>query len=561
VWLSAGWCDNFLALLHRGNFIVAMEAAKTGQKTMSKKIPAVAYYRMSSDRQEKSIPDQRTAVEKYAKKHGYQLLREYADKGISGDKTEKRKAFQTMIRDAGQLADFQVILCWDQDRFGRFDSLEAGKWICPLRDVGVSLATIAQGKIDWNDFAGRLIYTIHQEGKHQYLRDIAHNALRGIISRGKEGLWPSGRAPFGYVIGSEGKLVLGDPVAVQAVKDAFAYRSKGLGYRAIARRMNDKQTPSPSGGNWSHDAVRCILGREAYTGVIVWGAKPQGAYYVFGCDATPVDVRHISQKKAVPLRIEDAHPAIITRDAWQVAQAVKAKPFSRKGGEGSALAGLLYCGRCGNTMYSQSMHRKSGQRNPNYVCATYHKGRGCGYCTVPQDAMLKAVADVIRERVLLGSQKRLVQTIEQELNRRFGHDTHASQREQLQAKIDKLDRQIDRAADRLLKVDDSVFSKVEEKLSQLGRERDAAAAERKGLVLPEKPQLNAKQVASQVWQLDEVLRSAPASDVRASLSKIVDRIDLSFVKGKKTRRGQAFQLVGAEMSLCTKPWVSSGKDH
>jgi 2-dehydro-3-deoxyphosphooctonate aldolase (KDO 8-P synthase) len=31
VWLSAGWCDNFLALLHRGNFIVAMEAAKTGR--------------------------------------------------------------------------------------------------------------------------------------------------------------------------------------------------------------------------------------------------------------------------------------------------------------------------------------------------------------------------------------------------------------------------------------------------------------------------------------------------------------------------------------------------
>ena len=40
-------------------------------------VPAVAYYRMSSDKQEASIPEQREAVQAYAKAHGYRIVREY----------------------------------------------------------------------------------------------------------------------------------------------------------------------------------------------------------------------------------------------------------------------------------------------------------------------------------------------------------------------------------------------------------------------------------------------------------------------------------------------------
>ena len=60
-------------------------------------IPAVAYYRMSTDRQEKSIPAQREAVQAYAKKNGYRIVREYKDEGISGDDTERRAGFRKML--------------------------------------------------------------------------------------------------------------------------------------------------------------------------------------------------------------------------------------------------------------------------------------------------------------------------------------------------------------------------------------------------------------------------------------------------------------------------------
>ena len=83
---------------------------------------AVAYYRMSTLLQDKSIDDQRTHVTKYAKRHGYAILREYKDEGISGDDAINRAGFLQMISDA-QKEGFTTILCWDQDRFGRFDSL------------------------------------------------------------------------------------------------------------------------------------------------------------------------------------------------------------------------------------------------------------------------------------------------------------------------------------------------------------------------------------------------------------------------------------------------------
>ncbi len=93
---------------------------------------------------------------------------------------------------------FRAILCWDQDRFGRFDSIEAGEWVSPLRRAGVELTTVCQGRIDWDDFAGRLIYQITQEGKHRFLVDLSRNSLRGMIRFAKQGNLLGMPTPYGY---------------------------------------------------------------------------------------------------------------------------------------------------------------------------------------------------------------------------------------------------------------------------------------------------------------------------------------------------------------------------
>src|SRR5258708_3330998 len=138
-------------------------------------IPAVGYLRRSTDRQEASIPEQRNAVQQYADEKGYKIVREYVDDAISGDDTDKRLDFQRMIADAQEKGDFQAILVWDQDRFGRFSPHEASYWTWPLARAGIQLVTVDKGPIDWNDFTEWLTYSGTQHGNHQCLRDLSRN--------------------------------------------------------------------------------------------------------------------------------------------------------------------------------------------------------------------------------------------------------------------------------------------------------------------------------------------------------------------------------------------------
>ena len=162
----------------------------------TKGIPVVAYYRMSTDRQDTSIDQQRREVEQLAKKRGLNIIRDYIDEGISGDDTEKRLSFLRMRDDAQGKGDFEHVVCWDQDRFGRFDSVDAGFWIKPLRDVGVSLITVAQGETDWNSFAGRMTSMMQQENKHQFLRDLSRNVTRGQRQNVQNGFRAGGGIPL-----------------------------------------------------------------------------------------------------------------------------------------------------------------------------------------------------------------------------------------------------------------------------------------------------------------------------------------------------------------------------
>jgi DNA invertase Pin-like site-specific DNA recombinase len=276
---------------------------------------------MSSDRQETSIPAQRTEVQAYAAKHDYKIIREYKDEAISGDATEKRVAFQNMLRDASDKGDFEVILCWDQDRFGRFDPLEAGYWVKPLRDAGVRLETVAQGRIDWNDFAGRIIYAVQQEGKHAFLVDLSRTVIRGILARAREGLWLGGPIPYGYSIESK-RLVHGDSQKAEIVQWLFhSYANQTTSLGELARQLNDRGIPAPKGGLWHKTTVYKILIRPVYRGDTTWNRRHDGKYHEVVAGEIKA-TRHKRRKarfcnpEADWIIVENTHPALVDRDVF-----------------------------------------------------------------------------------------------------------------------------------------------------------------------------------------------------------------------------------------------------
>jgi site-specific DNA recombinase len=102
---------------------------------------------MSNKKRDNSIPGRPAEIEKYAGEHGYHIVRWYRDEGISGAETQRRLGFQKVILDAQQERDFEAILVWDQDRFSRFDPLEANDYWFILRQAGVRIVTVAQRSV------------------------------------------------------------------------------------------------------------------------------------------------------------------------------------------------------------------------------------------------------------------------------------------------------------------------------------------------------------------------------------------------------------------------------
>lgn len=116
--------------------VVSTTAGRTGRTGKHRLIPAVLYLRRSKKKQQGSIRQQREDLYKFAAEHGYRIIREYVEDGISGDDTKSRKAFQRLREDVA-IGDFEVILCWDLERFGRPDSLAFGYWAFPIREAKI----------------------------------------------------------------------------------------------------------------------------------------------------------------------------------------------------------------------------------------------------------------------------------------------------------------------------------------------------------------------------------------------------------------------------------------
>jgi DNA invertase Pin-like site-specific DNA recombinase len=495
---------------------------------------AVFYLRMSTDKQETSIPQQRDELQRFADKQGYRLVREYVEPGISGDDTERREAFQQMTRDAGKRADFDLILCYDLSRFGRFDPLEAGYWIKPLRDAGVRLETLADGRIDWESFAGRITYTIAQEGKHAYLTDLSRNVLRGLRDAAKLGSWLGGTAPYAYRLNDVKRLEPGDSVQVEVVRWLFTtYANTFTSLGELARQLNARGVPGPAGKLWQKTTIHKILIRPAYLGHSVWNRKSKGSYH----EVKAGEVRKAARKRDKIandpcdwIEVRDTHPALVDQATWDRVQQrlVRNHHHRPRTGRLYLFTGLLWCGHCGWPMHgSLQGGRCSYQR---YVCGNYnlHGSSVCKCNTVLERDVLAHVVGAIRNDFLDPANLDLLrqEVRRQEEAERGGANPSAD----LDKRIAALRAKIDRDAEKWFEAPPSLTgilgAKLEEKRVELARLEE----ERRGLAKPAQTEddLDAA-VGEIVAGLDKL--EAPGADpalLRDVVQQLVERIDLRF---------------------------------
>jgi DNA invertase Pin-like site-specific DNA recombinase len=440
------------------------------------------YLRMSTDKQDTSIPQQRAALERHANKAGYVIVREYRDEGISGDNTNKRQGFQQMIADA-PAGDFDRILCFDQDRFGRFDMIEAGLWISPLRDAGVSLETIAQGSIDWNDFAGRLTYAVAQEGKHQFLRDLSRNCLRGNLAKARaaDGMYGA-PAPYGYrresVIEGRRRVTKLVPHKFEAtvVRRIFeTYTGTSGTLLAVGELLNREQIPSPNGkAPWHRNAVRRILRNRTYMGDYVWGKTSSGKYFSRTGEEIVARRRGGRRMKNDPIVHEGILPALVSREIFEEAQRLldRRRKATRRPGTVRPLSGLLTCGKCGSPM-----HVNFG----DYRCSRsvdFGDGTRCPAAIARGEQLLRAIAEHLQRYILAPQQ---LATLKAKLTRLTKAEQKTAGRGDtagLDRQIADLEKQISEGIARIPLLPKSLVPEMAKGLDSMRAQRDAIKQQR-----------------------------------------------------------------------------------
>jgi DNA invertase Pin-like site-specific DNA recombinase len=549
-------------------------------------VPAVAYYRMRTDRQEASIRRQRESVEAYASANGYQILREYSDEGISGDATEKRAGFLKMRDDAGR-GDFQVILCWDKDRFGRFDSIEQGYWVKPLRDAGVRLVTVTQGAIDWNSFGGRIVDAALAESKHEFLRTLGQNTAAGHVRNAQLAYFNGGSVPYGFdrmLLNERDEPVrrlrrgertdkprgwhtilvpVEDPREIETACWLFrSFAEREVSYRTLANELNARGVPGPGSAErgrpttWGRQTVMDLLRNPHYVGVSAYGRVSRGKFCrVLGGEARPVSsvakTKSGTPKKQVNtgglIVNPEAHAGVIDRELWdRVQEKIKARRRDKQypRGTGYPLAGLVHCGHCGKRMHGCTFRfnkRKGRQAYRRYVCSSNNlNGKSsCGFHAVREDLLLPFLVRKLQEDYLAPDR---LQRLKAELREQVAAARKAPpvDTERLRKRLAQLDADISRGVQNLLRAGDN-FDLLNANLTELRAERARLARnlESQERALGVKPAEAERLVASAVEalrRLGELLNRAEPGQLREVMRQLVAGIDLYFEAVPKRQR-------------------------
>lgn len=519
---------------------------------------AAVYYRMSTDKQEDSVGRQKSQVEPYALRHGYRVVAAYEDLGVAGDEVARRKDFCRMLDDARR-GQFDLILCDDKDRFGRFDLIDQGELIAPLRRADVRLETVAQGKIDWNSFAGRITDAVLQEAKKLESQATSRRVLTKLVMKAQAGEWPYSLARYGYKIVTDGGrrvLAPGDPREVEVVRWVFdAVANRHWTCRQVQDELNARGVPPPKGngwgrtkllGTWRRETVANILHDRVYAGDLVSNKNRQGKYTELeNGNVVGSDLAHPRPRRSRPqdwIVVENAVAPLIDRETFARAQEALARNrrmTSPRGGRGApyVLSGLLVCGRCG-----AFMHGREDKGARTYCCGAAVKF-GAGVCP-----HARAREDVVLPRVLLELQNqflnpdRLAEVRAELLRQEEAALSRGGEADGLRKRVAKLARDIDRGNGNLAILPPDRVPGVVAKVRQWEEERDRLAAEL-GRIDSGRRRQDVEQAVrdaeAQLWKLREALASEDPGEVRAMLLDLVLKVLVHFEprrEGKPTVR-------------------------
>lgn len=311
---------------------------------------AVIYARFSSDMQrEESIDAQVRACCSYCQSKGYLVVGQYVDEAKSGRELTKRDAYNQMLADA--LEDkFDIIIFHKIDRNSR-NELNYYTTKDKLEKLGIRYEYAVQ-HIDASP-EGQMMEGVLVSMAAYYSRNLSKETKKGLNENAYKAQFNGGFAPFGYKIVDKHYVI--DDQEAEAIRLIFDLYVSGHSSKDICCALATKGYTTRNGKHFGKNTIYDIIGNERYSGTYTFNKVPRkkGGRNM-----------HSKSRPDDFIRIEDAIPAIVSKDIFQ--QAMDRRRINKerpafKSKVNYLLSGKIICGHCGQAMggHSVTPHKKN----------------------------------------------------------------------------------------------------------------------------------------------------------------------------------------------------------
>ena len=392
-----------------------------------------AYCRVSTDKTDQlnSLVTQKEFFLEYTKRTGDNLIKLYADEGISGTKIKNRKEFQRMLADA-EKGLFDMVVVKDISRFAR-NTVDLLQSVRKLKSLGIEtqFLTANMTSMGNSEFVLTIFGALAQE-------ESANTSKR--IKFGKKMNAEKGRVPnivFGYdkTIGDYFNLSINENEAM-AIRQIFQwYTEEGYGGSKIANMLNERGIKTKRGNNWSQNSVCRILTNEIYTGKIING-KEEIADFLTGQrkekDESEWLVTIRPELRIIEDEVFDKAQDILKgrHDSFKITHERQSNKY--------LFSTLIKCKECG-----WSFRRTVRQYKNTYVrwVCSGHNGKGADSCpnavTVDEEELIQALQEYFQE--ILSKKKKVINYVIKEFQRVYkAKDENIEYEKQLNTELNRL---------------------------------------------------------------------------------------------------------------------------
>ena len=333
------------------------------RKLIAGKKRVAAYCRVSTDNEDQanSFESQQRYFRQYIERNpDWELYEIFADEGISGTNTKKRKQFNRMIACALN-GDFDLIVTKEISRFAR-NTLDSIYYTRDLKKHGVGVIFL-NDNINTLDGDAELRLAIMSSIAQEESRKTSERVKWGQKRRMEQGI-VFGRDMLGYDVRG-GQMYINKEGAEIVRLIFYKFVNEGKGTHVIARELREAGIRPMRVKEWQNTVILRIIRNEKYCGDLV-----QKKTY------TPDFLSHekkYNQGQEEFVILKDHHEPIISREMFDEANRIlDERSLSQEGKSKHSsrypFSGKIKCGHCGASCVARYKARKDGSRYKAWRC-------------------------------------------------------------------------------------------------------------------------------------------------------------------------------------------------